>query len=105
MPAQTSTAWAARCTSCWRGSRRSPRPGYDSAFQKIKAHAEAPVPPIREPRPDVPERLAGALGRMLAKDREGRFASPADVVRAVQPFAVGAELAVLAGPPPWPPPE
>jgi serine/threonine protein kinase len=81
------------------------RPGYESAFQKMKAHVEAPVPPIQEPRPDVPERLASALGRMLAKDREGRFASPADVVRAVQPFAVGAELAVLAGPPPWPPPE
>ena len=75
------------------------RPGYESAFQKMKAHVEAPVPPIQEPRPDVPEQLASALGRMLAKDREGRFASPADVVWAVQPFAVGAELAVLAGAP------
>ncbi len=75
------------------------RPGYESAFQKMRAHAEAQVPPIREPRPEVPERLAGALGRMLAKDREGRFASPADVVRAVQPFAAGADLAVLAGAP------
>ena len=72
------------------------RPGYESAFQKMKAHVEAPVPPIREPRPDVPERLAGALERMLAKDREDRFAMPADVVRAVQPFAAGAELAALA---------
>jgi serine/threonine protein kinase len=71
-------------------------PDYESAFRKMKAHVEAPVPPIREPRPDVPERLAAALGRMLAKDREGRFASPADVVRAVQPFAAGAELAALA---------
>ena len=40
---------------------------------------------------------------MLAKDREGRFASPADVVAAVQPFAAGAELAVLAGLPAVPP--
>jgi serine/threonine protein kinase len=75
------------------------RPGYESVFQKMKAHVEAPVPPIQEPRPDVPEQLASALGRMLAKDREGRIASPADVVRAVQPFAVGAELAVLVGTP------
>jgi serine/threonine protein kinase len=73
------------------------RPGYESAFQKMKAHTEAPVPPIHERRPDVPEGLAITLERMLAKDREGRFASPADVVRAVQPFAAGAELAVLAG--------
>ncbi|HEV3257823.1 MAG TPA: serine/threonine-protein kinase [Gemmataceae bacterium] len=75
------------------------RPGYESAFQKMKAHVEAPVPPIQESRPDVSERLATALGRMLAKDRAGRFASPAEVVRAVQPFAAGAELAVLAGAP------
>ncbi len=73
------------------------RPGYESAFQKMKAHVEAPVPPIREPRPDVPKGLVTTLERMLAKDREGRFASPADVVRALQPFAAGAELAVLAG--------
>src|SRR5262249_19758412 len=55
------------------------RPGYESAFQKMKAHVEAPVPPIQEARPNVPERLASALGRMLAKDREGRFANSADV--------------------------
>ena len=75
------------------------RPGYESAFQKMKAHVEAPVPPIRESRPDIPERLATVLGRMLAKDRAGRFADPADVARAVQPFAAGAELAVLVGAP------
>jgi serine/threonine protein kinase len=73
------------------------RPGYESVFTKMKAHVEAPVPPIRERRPDVPEQLALTLERMLAKDREGRFASPADVVQALQPFAAGAELAELAG--------
>jgi serine/threonine protein kinase len=73
------------------------RPGYESAFLKMKAHTEAPVPPIQESRPEVPEGLAITLERMLAKDREERFASPADVVRALQPFATGAELAVLAG--------
>jgi serine/threonine protein kinase len=75
------------------------RSGYESAFLKMKAHVEAPVPPIQEARPDVPERVAIAMGRMLAKNREGRFASPADVVRAVQPFTVGADLAALAGVP------
>jgi eukaryotic-like serine/threonine-protein kinase len=73
-------------------------PGYRSAFQKLRAHVEAPVPPIQERRPDVPERLAVALGRMLAKDRAGRFARPADVALAVQPFAAGAELAGLSQP-------
>jgi serine/threonine protein kinase len=72
------------------------RPGCESAFQKMKAHAEAPAPPIQERRPEVPEGLARILERMLAKDREERFASPADVVMALEPFAAGAELAVLA---------
>jgi serine/threonine protein kinase len=62
------------------------RPEYQSAFKKMKAHVEAPVPPIREARPDVPEQLASALERMLAKDRAGRFASPADVAMAMQAF-------------------
>src|SRR5262249_57021789 len=72
-------------------------PGYGSAFQKMQAHVEAPVPRIRERRPDVPEGLAVALERMLAKDREGRFASPSELVAALQPFAAGAELAGLSG--------
>jgi serine/threonine protein kinase len=72
-------------------------PGYTSAFQKMKAHVEAPVPPVRERRPDIPERLAAALGRMLAKDRTRRFASPAGVAAAMRPFAAGADLAALSG--------
>jgi hypothetical protein len=47
-------------------------------------------------RPDVPERLAVAPGRMLAKDPEGRFACPADVVAVLQPFSAGAALARLS---------
>jgi serine/threonine protein kinase len=71
-------------------------PGCESAFQKMNAHVEAPVPQIRERRPDVPERLAVALGRMLAKNREGRFACPAAVVAPVQPIACRASLARLS---------
>jgi serine/threonine protein kinase len=67
-------------------------PGYESVFQKMKGHVEASVPPLRERRPDVPDRLAVALERMLSKDREERFPQPADVVAAMQPFAAGSEL-------------
>jgi serine/threonine protein kinase len=70
-------------------------PAHESVFLKMKAHVEAPVPPIRGRRPDVPGRLAAALGRMLAKDRTGRFASAAGVVAALQPLAAGADLAGL----------
>jgi serine/threonine protein kinase len=71
-------------------------PDYGSAFLKMQAHVTAPVPPIRQQRPDVPEVLAGVLERMLAKDREERFSSSADVVAAVQPFAAGADLEGLS---------
>jgi serine/threonine protein kinase len=71
-------------------------PGYGSAFQKMRAHVEAPVPRIRERRPDVPERLAAALECMLAKDPTGRFVSAAGVAAALQPFAAGADLAGLS---------
>src|SRR5436190_96062 len=43
-----------------------------SVFLKMEAHVEAPVPPIRGRRADVPDRLAAALERMLAKDRTDR---------------------------------
>ena len=39
-------------------------------------HATAPLPPVRTLRPDVPEPVARALGRALAKDPEHRFQSP-----------------------------
>ena len=71
-------------------------PAHTSLFLKMKAHVEAPVPPIRGRRPDVPERLAAALDRMLAKDRGARFVSAAGVVAALQPFAAGADLARLS---------
>ena len=69
-------------------------PAYDSIFRKLLAHATAPVPPVRG-RSDIPEPLAAALGRLLAKDRNDRFATPADVAAAFQPFAAGADLARL----------
>jgi serine/threonine protein kinase len=62
--------------------------------------AHAPVPPIRRRRPDVPERLAAVLERMLAKDRGGRFVGAAGVVAALRPFAAGADLVGLSLAPP-----
>ena len=75
-------------------------PDHGSVYLKMKAHVEAPVPPIRGRRADVPERLAAALERMLAKDRAGRFVSAAGVVAALQHFAAGADLAGLSLSPP-----
>jgi serine/threonine protein kinase len=71
-------------------------PDHGSVYLKMKAHVEAPMPPIRGRCADVPERLAAALERMLAKDRTGRFVTAAGVVSALQPCAASADLARLS---------
>jgi tRNA A-37 threonylcarbamoyl transferase component Bud32 len=62
-------------------------PEYSSSARKMKAHAEAPVPPVRGLRPDVPEGLAAVLGRLLAKDPADRYATPAEVSAALAAYA------------------
>jgi serine/threonine protein kinase len=74
--------------------------GGGSVYLKMKAHVEAPVPPIRGCRPDDPERLAAVLEKMLAKDRAGRFVSAAAVAAALHPCSAGADLAGLSQVPP-----
>ena len=49
-----------------------------------------PTPEIRHERPDVPEGLAYAINRCLAKRREDRFSSIAELVGAIAPFGSGA---------------
>jgi len=46
---------------------------------------QAPTP-VAELRPDVPPRLVEVLGRMLAKNRDERFATPGEVAAALAPF-------------------
>ncbi len=69
-----------------------PFAAFSSPYQKLKAHVETPAPPLCEQRLDVPGLLTAALARLLAKDRNDRFARPADVVAAIHPFISGADL-------------
>jgi serine/threonine protein kinase len=52
----------------------------------LNAHRTEPLVPIRSLRPDVPEKLARVLDRLLARRREDRFASAAEVITAVRPL-------------------
>ncbi len=70
-------------------------PEHKGAFEKMTAHVEKPVPPIRELAADVPDGLVSILDRMLAKSPEDRFATPAELAEALEPFCVGAELSNL----------
>ena len=61
------------------------------------AHVQTLPVRIRERNVRVPAELEQILGRMLAKDPADRFATPADLVAAVQPFCAGAKLIALTG--------
>jgi serine/threonine protein kinase len=71
-------------------------PEYRHLLKKALAHAQRPVPPISERRPDVPPEVAAVLRKLLAKEPGERFASLREVAEALGPFAAGADLATLA---------
>lgn len=58
------------------------RPPYggDSLFKKLSAHQTQPIPQLQTVRPDVPESLAKAFEKMLAKRPEDRIGFMGDVV-------------------------
>jgi formylglycine-generating enzyme required for sulfatase activity/Leucine-rich repeat (LRR) protein len=70
-------------------------PQYENTFDKMMAHLSQPFPPIRQLRPDVPEKLAAVLERMVAKDRDARYAKPSQVIDDLKSFCPGCDLAGL----------
>jgi serine/threonine protein kinase len=72
-------------------------PQFDSPTRKMAAHLREPPPPIRTRRPEVPEDLAGVLGRLLAKHPDDRYRCPEEAARALESFTAGADLAAFAG--------
>jgi serine/threonine protein kinase len=63
-----------------------PFPG-GSALQKLLAHQDRPPRAVNQFRDDVPAELLNLLESMLAKDPAERPATPAEVARALAPFA------------------
>jgi len=64
-------------------------------FAKMLAHVQESVPPVTDRRGDVPEGLVAILNRMLAKQPEDRFATPAELADALGPFCGGSKLPIL----------
>jgi serine/threonine protein kinase len=75
-----------------------------SAPAKLVAHAHQPPPAIADSRPDVPAPVVAVIERLLAKQPEERFPTPAALIAALEPWTVGADLRQLlaALPPPEP---
>lgn len=66
-------------------------------LEKITAHARDVPPALRIQRPDVPERVATVVAKLLAKKPEDRYASARDLIEALDTAA--APVASSAGAP------
>jgi serine/threonine protein kinase len=67
-------------------------PKYRSSLQKIIAHRTEPFPDIRVDRPDVSAELKSIIDRMVAKQPDQRYATPAQVASVLEPFCAGNDL-------------
>ncbi len=63
-----------------------------SVAEKLEAHRTKHPKPVQELRPDVPDRLAKILRKMMAKRPEDRFSNCAEVVEYLKPFAKRKEI-------------
>ena len=70
-------------------------PQYCSPINKMMAHAKATPPSVQSRRSEVSDELAQLLERMMAKDSDERFATPAELAVALEPFTEGAAPAEL----------
>lgn len=68
-----------------------------NAVEKLIRHSTELPPALAEFRSDVPVPVAEIVMRLLAKDPDDRYQTPAELVAALEPFAV-------SGPTPWAPP-
>lgn len=85
------------CTLYYLLTGRSPyaSPQYPTLRAKLAAHAAAPIPSLRDARPELPPELDDVLRRMMAKEPAGRFGSPAKLIAALEPFCGRDGLAAL----------
>jgi serine/threonine protein kinase len=81
----------------------------DSLYDLYQAHISREADPLNRLRPEVPAELAALVAKLLAKDPARRFQTPAELARALAPFAGEAGVADRhpcpdLAPPPGPPP-
>jgi eukaryotic-like serine/threonine-protein kinase len=56
-------------------------------LEKMRAHAEKPLPAMSEYRNDVPEPILKILNRMVQKSPTDRYSSPAELFEALAPYS------------------
>jgi serine/threonine protein kinase len=73
------------CTLYYLLTRRVPFPG-GPPLEKLLRHNSEHARPIREIRPEVPEEVAAIVEKLMAKNPEDRYQTPADLIEALRPF-------------------
>jgi serine/threonine-protein kinase len=63
--------------------------GESTTLGKMFAHVMTLPPPVEEVRPDVPAGVAAIVARLLAKNPDQRFQTPAELVQALAPWCQG----------------
>jgi serine/threonine protein kinase len=93
--------YALGCTLFYLLTGQPPYPlGSGGWVDVVYRHQNAPIPSLRQRRPDVPERLAALVERrLLAKKPDDRLATPGELASALKPFTAGCDLGALVGRP------
>jgi formylglycine-generating enzyme required for sulfatase activity len=58
----------------------------NSLFEVLQAHHSVEAKPLNLVRPEVPVELAAVVAKMMAKEPNRRYQTPAEVVQALKPF-------------------
>ncbi|NQV22751.1 MAG: protein kinase, partial [Rhodopirellula sp.] len=66
-----------------------------TAYQRIRAHLESPIPSATACRTDVPAELDVLLSKMLAKQADDRLQTPQELVTQISTFCAGHDLPAL----------
>ncbi len=83
------------CTFYFLLTGKAPYTG-GNALEKLIRHSTERPAPIGDVRDDVPSEVLAIVERLMAKRPEERFQTPADLAKALEPYAV-------SGPTPWAP--
>jgi serine/threonine protein kinase len=76
----------------------------NSLYEILQAHHDRDPKPVNSTRPDLPMNLAALVSKMMAKDPDQRFQTPAEVAHALEAFVtvdkkVSDDLEVVVGQP------
>jgi tetratricopeptide (TPR) repeat protein len=91
-------AWAVTAYELFAG--HVPWPPADDALATAAAVLTQPPPPLGPLAPYLPEPVAAAIHRALAKAPDERFASMGEILKALEPYAAAPSSPSLSTPPP-----